>query len=369
MSPPPPTPAGFERFIAWVQAERRAGRFFCYGIVPEGRDHAVGLLQVRRLEPGFGTAEWGFALGRPFWGTGLFTTSAEMVVDFALRHVGVHRLEARAVTVNHRGNGALRKLAAECEGVLRRSLHDSTETDQLMWSIIDEDWFQAHPLPAHATRWPDVPEVKTAEPAALPAPDIAHDAPTWRRVPPTLEGRACRLREIVPADAAALVSTLSDERVRHYIAPPPSTVASFEQFILWAHRQRQSGRFLCIVVVPNGADEPVGLFQLRALDPMFRTAEWGFALGAAHWGSGLFVDAAGTLLDWAFDALGICRLEARAAMANKRATGALRKLRHVREGWLRRSFLMGNEYVDDALWALLADEWRASRASRLVAGG
>lgn len=110
ISTPPDTAKGFERFIGWVQHERHIGRHLCYAIVPDGASDAVGLIQVRAMEPGFSTAEWGFALAEPHWGTGLFLTCARLVVDFVFRHVGSHRLEARASVQNGRGNGILRKI-------------------------------------------------------------------------------------------------------------------------------------------------------------------------------------------------------------------------------------------------------------------
>src|SRR5262245_7814498 len=144
ISPPPTTPQGFEKFIAWAQRERLLGNQFTFGMVPEGCDHAVGLVQVRAIAPRFSVAEWGFAVGSPFWGTGLFLASARMTLDFAFQHTAVNRLEARAVVQNGRGNGALRKLGAVQEGVLRGSLlKDGKYLDQIMWSIISQDWFQA----------------------------------------------------------------------------------------------------------------------------------------------------------------------------------------------------------------------------------
>ena len=144
ISPPPTTPQGFEKFIAWAERERQAGNQFTFGMVPEGCDHAVGLVQVRAIAPRFSVAEWGFAVGSPFWGTGLFLASARMTLDFAFQHTAVNRLEARAVVQNGRGNGALRKLGAVQEGVLRGSLlKDGKYLDQIMWSIIAQDWFQA----------------------------------------------------------------------------------------------------------------------------------------------------------------------------------------------------------------------------------
>jgi RimJ/RimL family protein N-acetyltransferase len=144
ISPPPTTVEGFERFIVWANAERQAGRYACYAVVPLGMESAIGIFQVRQLELGFGTAEWGFAIGSPFWGTGLFQEGAELVLAFSSDTLGVHRLEARAAVRNGRGNGALRKMGATCEGVLRQSfLRNGEYLDQHLWSVLDTDWREA----------------------------------------------------------------------------------------------------------------------------------------------------------------------------------------------------------------------------------
>jgi ribosomal-protein-alanine N-acetyltransferase len=140
-------------------------------------------------------------------------------------------------------------------------------------------------------------------------------------------------------------------------------VEGFEQFITWAHRQREAGKYACFGVVPAGERHAVGIFQLRQLEPSFRTAEWGFALGRAYWGSGLFLASAIRVLDFAFDTVGVRRLEARSATGNERGNGALRKLGATLEGHLRRSFLLGGVYHDDAMWAILAEDWPELRGT------
>lgn len=145
ISPPPTTPAGFEKFIEWAIGQRQAGNQMTFGMVPEGFDHAVGLVQVRAIAPNFSVAEWGFAVGSPFWGTGLFLASARTTLDFAFQHTGVNRLEARAAVQNGRGNGALRKLGAVPEGILRGSLlKEGKYLDQVMWSIVASDWYESN---------------------------------------------------------------------------------------------------------------------------------------------------------------------------------------------------------------------------------
>jgi RimJ/RimL family protein N-acetyltransferase len=145
ISPPPTTLEGFEHFIRWTHQQRAAGKCIVFGVVPQGMSVAVGLFQVRSLAVGFSTAEWGFALGSPFWGTGLFLEGAKRVADFVFEEIGVHRLEARASLANGRGNAALKKLGAVREGLLRRSfLRNGQYHDQALWSILDTEWRHAN---------------------------------------------------------------------------------------------------------------------------------------------------------------------------------------------------------------------------------
>jgi [ribosomal protein S5]-alanine N-acetyltransferase len=140
ISPPPTTVEGFERFIFWALRQRAAGSYVCFAVTVQG-DTAVGIFQLREMERGFGTAEWGFAIGSPFWGTGVFQDSAELVLEFAFGTLGVHRLEARAAVLNSRGNGALRKIGAVKEGVLRQSLERNGQfLDQALYAVLDTDW-------------------------------------------------------------------------------------------------------------------------------------------------------------------------------------------------------------------------------------
>jgi ribosomal-protein-alanine N-acetyltransferase len=146
VSPLPRTVEGFQDFIAEAQHERTRGNSFCFGIVPEGYDDAMGLFQVRQLDAGFGTAEWGFAIGSPFWGRGVFMQGAKAIIDFAFGVVRVNRLEARSIASNGRANGALRKIGAVQESTLRRSFYrDGRYFDQILWSLLRDDWRQPKP--------------------------------------------------------------------------------------------------------------------------------------------------------------------------------------------------------------------------------
>jgi len=184
----------------------------------------------------------------------------------------------------------------------------------------------------------------------------------WRQGLPVLTGSTVTLRELRLSDAPALLAMLATEEVARFISPPPTTVEGFERFIAWTHRERAAGNYICFAVVPHNMDSAIGIFQVRQLEPGFGTAEWGFAIGSAFWGSGVFLDAATQIVDFAFDVVGARRLEARAATANGRGNGALRKIGAVQEGVLRKSFLRDGEYLDQILWTLLDEDWHRARS-------
>jgi len=180
----------------------------------------------------------------------------------------------------------------------------------------------------------------------------------WREGLPVLTGSMVTLRELRPSDAASLYALLTTEEVARFISPPPTTVEGFERFIAWTLRQRRAGSYVCFAVTLDSTDTAIGIFQLRELEPGFGTAEWGFAIGSAYWGTGVFQDGAELMINFAFETVGVHRLEARAAVKNGRGNGALRKVGAVQEGLLRKSFLKNGEYLDQALWTILNDEWK-----------
>jgi ribosomal-protein-alanine N-acetyltransferase len=192
-----------------------------------------------------------------------------------------------------------------------------------------------------------------------PSPGAPVTTTDWQASLPVLHGQHVTLRELQLSDAPSLLALLTTEEVARFISPPPTTLDGFERFITWTHRQRQAGQYVCFAVVAEGTETAIGIFQLRALELGFATAEWGFALGAPYWGRGIFADGATEVLTFAFEIVGVQRLEARSSVENLRGNGALRKMGAVCEGTLRQSFLKDGRRHDQHLWTLLESDWRA----------
>jgi ribosomal-protein-alanine N-acetyltransferase len=207
-------------------------------------------------------------------------------------------------------------------------------------------------------KMPYRPELDVQVVQAPTAPVVTTD---WRSGLPVLTGRQVTLRELRTEDAASLCALLTTDEVARFISPPPTSVEGFERFIAWTHRQRSAGAYICFAVTLEGFDTAIGIFQVRQLEPDFGTAEWGFAIGSPFWGTGVFQDGAELVLRFVFDEIGVHRLEARAAVQNGRGNSALLKVGAVQEGILRKSFLRNGVYLDQVLYGIVEDDWRARR--------
>lgn len=194
---------------------------------------------------------------------------------------------------------------------------------------------------------------------------------TWRHRLPVLRAGDVMLREAQAADAPVLAALLSTTQMTRYISTPPSSVEGFEQFIAASQRARANGEGACFTVTFGERDTPIGLFQVRVTSPGTAgaeglsstrdSAEWGFAVAPQFWGSGVFAVSASLVLDFVFQQMGAHRLEARCALKNGRGGKALTKVGAVPEGILRKALLCGEEHLDQVLYAIVADDWRACR--------
>ncbi len=186
----------------------------------------------------------------------------------------------------------------------------------------------------------------------------------WRDGLPVLTGNLVQLREIAFEDAPSLhVLVASDPKVTEHISAPPADVHALQGFIAWAHQQRAAGKLVVYAVVPKGLKYAVGLFQIRKLQPDFFVAEWGFVLGSSFWGTGVFEDAATLVADFAFDTLGVDRLEGRSVTGNLRGNAALQKIGATGEAVLRSAMRRGNVLLSQYLWSLRSADWHKQRTA------
>jgi RimJ/RimL family protein N-acetyltransferase len=147
ISHPPDSVQAFERWISRARTQRAEGTFVCFAIVPPERAHAVGLIQLWRMDKAADPSDWGlgFLMSTDFWGTGIFHEAARTALGFAFDTLHATAIKAMCSVDNSRGNRALARLGAVCTGVaLQGHDPDGRVGDFKEWEIRPET-FSGHP--------------------------------------------------------------------------------------------------------------------------------------------------------------------------------------------------------------------------------
>ena len=144
ISPPPADVRGFERFIQWAHAERSAGRYACFAIVPAGYDVAVGIVAGPAARPGVLDGR----VGR-----------LPRVAVLGHRRLHGRRAPAARLRLRRHRCRIVSKRAPPCRtdaataacaswGPSRKACSagrcgaEGEHHDQILWSILAEDWRQ-----------------------------------------------------------------------------------------------------------------------------------------------------------------------------------------------------------------------------------
>jgi [ribosomal protein S5]-alanine N-acetyltransferase len=184
---------------------------------------------------------------------------------------------------------------------------------------------------------------------------------------PTLRTARLLLRPFDDADADALFALHSSASVLRYWDAPPWRERERADRFLAACRQlaaEGSGARPAIERLSDGAF--IGWCGLTRWNPDHRSASLGYCLDEAAWGRGYATEAARALLQWAFDALDLNRVQAEADTRNLASARVLEKLGFVREGTLREDCVVDGDVSDSWVYGLIRREWRPS--SEPVAG-
>jgi len=101
----------------------------------------VGHLGLWGATPKDRCATLGIALGREYIGRGYGSDAMRVIVDYAFRELGLHRLQLSVAPFNQAGIRAYEKAGFVEEGRHRESvMHDGRWYDDVLMSILDHEW-------------------------------------------------------------------------------------------------------------------------------------------------------------------------------------------------------------------------------------
>ncbi|WP_241308467.1 GNAT family N-acetyltransferase [Burkholderia cenocepacia] len=175
--------------------------------------------------------------------------------------------------------------------------------------------------------------------------------------PVTLHTARLVLRPLREADAPTFFEIWSDpEAMRYFSFSPMTQIEQAEARVARNVQTSASGESLVCVLELRETGEALGECVLFHANEQCRRAEIGFSLRRAFWRGGYMCEAASAMIDHAFGALRLSRIEADIDPRNVASAGLLERLGFVREGLLRERWIVGDEVSDSALYGLLASD-------------
>jgi RimJ/RimL family protein N-acetyltransferase len=121
------------------------------------------------------------------------------------------------------------------------------------------------------------------------------------------------------------------------------------------------GDILSVAVADRAGGSLIGDLTLIYLSAAHRHGEIGYVFHPDAHGRGLATEATRALVDLAFDDLGFHRVSAQLDARNDRSAALLERLGLRREAHLRENEWVKGEWTDELIYAVLAEEWPASR--------
>ena len=176
---------------------------------------------------------------------------------------------------------------------------------------------------------------------------------------PTLRTSRLLLRPFTEADTDAIFALQSNPYVlRYWDSPPWSERSRADRFIARCKQMEQEGSG-ARVAIERGSDRVfIGWCCLVEWNPDYRSATLGYCLDDSAWGQGFATEAADALLQWAFGALDLNRVQSDADTRNTASARVLEKLGFMREGTLRENCIVNGEVSDSWVYGLLRRQWR-----------
>ena len=204
---------------------------------------------------------------------------------------------------------------------------------------------------------------ETAADSGTPIPRYVRPARSPWHTAHTLVGERVVLEWLDPAHAPGLHAAVAHPQVwQHLTMPLPPNVAAMRAYIEAALHDEDRVPY---AIRDAASGDVLGTTSYYGIGEKHRCIAIGHTIvGAAHWGSGVNVEAKLLLLTRAFDELGAERVELHTDIRNRRSQRAIERLGATREGILRRHRLRPDgTWRDTVLYALTAADWPAARAS------
>ncbi|ODS22321.1 hypothetical protein AB835_14845 [Candidatus Endobugula sertula] len=130
-------------YVARAVADREARKRYSFAICLDGSDLIIGSSSFGNISAKDRRVEIGWTwLAKEYHGKGVNNVVKYLMMKHGFEKLGAHRIEFKTDNANPRSCGALEKIGAERDGVLRSHtvMHDGRYRDTAYFSVLDVEW-------------------------------------------------------------------------------------------------------------------------------------------------------------------------------------------------------------------------------------
>jgi [ribosomal protein S5]-alanine N-acetyltransferase len=184
------------------------------------------------------------------------------------------------------------------------------------------------------------------------------------KAPIVVESSRLIVRPVEEGDLQALLDVNGDDEATRFL--PYASWRSLADGRAWFERMSllgAQGESIQYVVTDRESARAIGTCLLFRYEQSAGRAELGYVLGRSYWGRGIMREALVALINCAFGAYGLRRLEAEVDPLNLASTRLLDGLGFTREGLLRKRWVDKGIAHDTIIYGLLSDEWHSGNGA------
>ena len=173
-----------------------------------------------------------------------------------------------------------------------------------------------------------------------------------------LETERLILRGLNDSDADDLYPIISDPEVTNNLLIPHPFPR--ERMLPWIRDRREAmvaKERYALAIVLKETGRVIGVCALIGVSWKNLNAELVYWLGKQYWGKGYMPEAAGRLIRFGFEELGLERISVGCFTRNKASARVIEKLGFKYEGRARHEFRKNDEFLDVYHYGMLRGEW------------
>jgi RimJ/RimL family protein N-acetyltransferase len=173
-------------------------------------------------------------------------------------------------------------------------------------------------------------------------------------------GKLVRLAAMQRDYLPLFVEWVNDYEIAGFINPGLITPISLDDENDWFDEMRKSKESKIFAILTLDEDKVIGNCSLGRISWKNRSATFGILIGdRQYWDKGYGTDATQALMRYAFDEMGLNRVELWVFAYNTRAIRCYEKVGFKLEGTRRQSTFRDGRWWDEHMMALLRDDWLA----------